>query len=339
MQSASKVVLDIETMARWSQKFLGKTLVNSREIMDGWFNTIYILELADGSRTVLKISPPPDFVPMRYERDIMATEVAVHRRLAQAGLQVPRILADCPDGDGLGHPWFIMEFVEGTSWNNLRKSRTPEQCDMVDAAIARQAARINEIQGKRFGRWHEDRCSSLSWADSFQAMAEDLLSDAHDKSVRLSRSENELRGLFQAAHDDLDEVGTPRLVLWDLHHGNVMVQPDTLELTGFLDTDRAVWGDPLMEFYFRPLANTSAAWKTAYRRTCIEAGTIYPADTPGAKRRMTLYDLYLALVMVIEVAYRGYGTEHEKWVRSICDLALVSCDESVKPGWGEQNIG
>jgi hypothetical protein len=99
-----------------------------------------------------------------------------------------------------------------------------------------------------------------------------------------------------------------------------------LELAGFLDPDRALWGDPLMEFYFRSLAQVSAAWQGAYRRTCIETGAIPPVETPGAERRLTLYDLYLALVMVIEVAYRGYGPEHEAWVRGICDQALVSCD-------------
>src|SRR5690348_11046633 len=105
MQSTSKIVIDTATLVRLAQKHLGKTLVNSREITDGWFNTIHILELADGSKAVLKVSPPPAFDAMRYERNIMATEVAVHRHLEQKGLLVPRVLVDCPDGDGLGHAW------------------------------------------------------------------------------------------------------------------------------------------------------------------------------------------------------------------------------------------
>jgi aminoglycoside phosphotransferase (APT) family kinase protein len=334
MQSASKIILDMDTLARWSQKHLGKTLVGSREITDGWYNTIHVLELADNSRAVLKVSPPPAFEPMRYERDIMATEVAVHRRLAQAGLRVPHVLADCPDGDGLGHAWFIMEFVEGETWGRLRTSQSPERRAQVDSAIARQSAAVNGIQGERFGRWQEDHCSSSSWATSFQAMVEDLLADARDQSVCLPRSDTALRELVQAARADLDMVRTPRLVLWDLHDGNVIVRPNTLELAGFLDTDRALWGDPLIEFYFRSLANASVAWQDAYRRACAEAGTAYPADVPGAARRMALYDLYLALVMVIEVAYRGYGAEHEAWVRGFCDRALASCERDCRQSEG-----
>jgi aminoglycoside phosphotransferase (APT) family kinase protein len=330
MHSASKITLDMDMLARWSKKHLGETLVNSREITNGWFNTIHVLELADSSRVVLKVSPPPTFEPMRYEWDIMVTEVAVHRCLAQAGLRVPQVLADCPDGDGLGHAWFIMEFVEGETWGHLRKSQSSDRCDAVDAAIARQSALVNGIQGERFGRWQEDHCGSSSWATSFQAMVEDLLADARDKSVCLPRSETALCELFQAAQADLDMVKTPRLVLWDLHDGNVIVKQDTLELAGFLDTDRALWGDPLMEFYFRSLANVSVAWQVAYRRACIEAGIPYPIDVPGATRRMALYDLYLALVMVIEVAYRSYGAEHEAWVRGLCDQALASCESDLK---------
>ena len=330
MLSTSKIVLDVDTLARWSKKHLGKALVNNREITDGWFNTIHVLELADNSRAVLKVSPPPTFEPMRYERNIIATEVAVYRRLAQAGLRVPQILADCPDGDGLGHAWFIMEFVEGEAWGRLRKSQSPDRCDVIDAAIARQSALANGIQGERFGRWQDDHCSSSSWAASFQAMVEDLLADARDKSVCLPRSEAALRELVQAAQADLDMVKTPRLVLWDLHDGNVIVKQDPLELAGIVDPDRALWGDPLMEFYFRSLANVSEAWQAAYRQACAEASIPHPLDVPGAARRLALYDLYLALVMVIEVAFRGYGTEHEAWVRGFCNRALASCESDPK---------
>jgi aminoglycoside phosphotransferase (APT) family kinase protein len=158
-------------------------------------------------------------------------------------------------------------------------------------------------------------------------MMDDILADARDKSVRLPRSESALRELVQAARADLDVVKTPQLVLWDLHDSNVIVKRDPLELSGFLDTDRALWGDPLMEFYFRPLANVSAIWQAAYRQACTASGILHPADTPGAARRMALYDLYLALVMVVEVAYRSFGANHDAWVRGLCDQALVVCED------------
>jgi aminoglycoside phosphotransferase (APT) family kinase protein len=326
MQSASKVTLDQATLAHWSEKHLGQRLVSSWEINDGWFNTIHVLQLADESQVVFKASPPPTFEVMRYERDILATEVAVYRCLAQAGLRVPRVLVDCPAGDGLGHAWFMMEFVVGETWARLRQRLPADSCDRVDARIAQQTARVNGIEGARFGRWREDHCSSPAWMTSFLLMAEDLLADAQDKSVDLPWAESRVRELFGAARAELDEVKTPQLVLWDLHDGNVMVKPDSLELAAFLDTDRALWGDPLMEFYFRGLANVSDAWKQGYRRACAAAGRVYPLETPGAARRLALYELYLALVMLIEATYRQYGTEHKAWAHGFCERALAACD-------------
>jgi len=192
LKSESKVVLDLNTIARWTEKHLGRALIDSREITDGWFNTIHILEMAD----------------------------------------------------------------------------------------------------------------------------------ARDKSVHLPWPEARLRDFFQAAQADLDVVKTPRLILRDLHDGNVLVKPDSLKLAAFLDTDRAIWGDPLMEFYFRSIADASAAWKAAYRLSCIESGKTFPPETPGADRRLALYDIYLGLVLVIETAYRNYGEPHRIWVCCVCDQAL-----------------
>jgi len=301
-------------------------MVNNREINDGWFNTIHVLELDDDSRVVFKASPPPTFAVMRYERNILATEVAVYRCLTQAGVCVPQVLVDCPTGDGLGHAWFMMAFVAGENWAHLRKRLPIDLCDRVDASIAQQAVRVNSIKGERFGRWGEDHCRSSSWATSFLLMLEDLLADAQDKCVDLPCSATRLRNLFRAARAELDEVKTPQLVLWDLHDGNVMVKPESLALAALLDTDRALWGDPLMEFYFRSLANTSEAWKQAYRRSCAAAGRVYPLDTTGAAQRLALYELYLALVMIIEAVYRQYGAEHKVWTRDFCVRALAACD-------------
>jgi aminoglycoside phosphotransferase (APT) family kinase protein len=325
MDSKSKIAISTATLESICRDRLGRRLAASRELADGWFNTIHLLELEDGGRAVLKVAPPASFTAMRYEKDILATEVAVHRRLAAAGLRVPAILADCPDGEGLGHAYFIMECLEGEAWSKLRPGCPADRQASVDGVIARQTAAVNAIPGPRFGRWREDVTAASTWSASFLAMVDDLLADAADKDVALPRSAAAIRGLVQASRGDLDRVTQPRLVLWDLHDGNVMVDPRGPELSGFLDTDRALWGDPLMEFPFRNLAQASTAWREGYRAACAEAGQEHPADTPGAERRLALYELYLALVMVVEVAYRGFDAGHEAWTRDYLDQAMVAC--------------
>jgi Predicted aminoglycoside phosphotransferase len=328
MDSASKIVIERGTLGRISEKYLGRGIAGSYEIEEGWFNTIHVLELEDGRRAVLKVSPPPSFVVLRYERDILATEVAVHRRLAEAGLLAPKVLAYSPEGDFIGHPWFIMDYLEGEPLMRLRRKLSRRARDAIDGQVATQAAAVNGILGERFGRWREDQTASASWPESFLAMVEELFEDARDKQVGLPRPEAEVRSLIESARPALETVKEPRLVLWDLHDGNVIARADPPTMVGFLDTDRALWGDPLMEFYFRKLSFASQAWRSAYAEASLERGGPVDADE-RASTRCALYELYLALVMVIESAYRGYGLVHRAWTRAYCARAIGGLDRAL----------
>jgi aminoglycoside phosphotransferase (APT) family kinase protein len=328
MKSTSKIIIGRETLERISRRSLGRGLAGSREITQGWFNTIHLLELEDGSRAVLKVSPPPGFATMRYEKDIMSAEVAVHRRLAEAGLCVPRVLADSPEGEFIGHHWFIMDYLDGKPLGELRRKLPRRARDLIDEEVAAQSAAVNGIGGTRFGRWRKDGTASTSWAESFLAMVEDLFADARDRSVGLPAGEAELRALFGAARPALELVKSPRLVLWDLHDGNVIARVAPPGLLGFIDTDRALWGDPLLEFYFRRIARVSPAWLAAYKKNAGDGeGEL---DGEGARVRSALYEVYLGLVMVIETAYRQYSKAHDAMVRLYCAASLSGLRKALR---------
>jgi len=322
MKSESKVKIPQTTLCTLCSTYLGHELAASREFEDGWFNTIHLLELADGSRTVLKVSPAPDFTVMRYEHDILSVEVAVHRRLAAAGLRVPTILADNHAGDLIGHPWFVMDFLEGMTLTAARKTLPPDALATLDRQVAAQTAAVHHIRGTRFGRWHEDSTASGSWAESFSAMVEDLLADAEDKKIRLPRPAGWIRTQLASAVPALDNVNEARLVLWDLHDGNIMVRENPPELAAFLDTDRAVWADPLFDFCFRSLTPAPAGWLSAYEQAAAALGDPDCQRSLGAPQRLAWYEAYLALVMFVECAYRGFGLAHRLWARQYCAGAL-----------------
>jgi hypothetical protein len=75
-------------------------------------------------------------------------------------------------------------------------------------------------------------------------------------------------------------------------------------VTGIIDFERAVWGDPLMEHYFSHF-NKSPFFRQGYG--------LFPTE-PSQLARVKLYDLYLDLLLHIECAYRKYEDEgHIKW--------------------------
>ena len=77
-----------------SDAFGGRVrLVDLTESTEGWFNAVYAMTLSDGRRCVLKVAPPPEVAVLRYEHDIMATEIAGLELVgARTSMPVPRVL-------------------------------------------------------------------------------------------------------------------------------------------------------------------------------------------------------------------------------------------------------
>lgn len=327
MESTSKVAVTPEELARLTEKGLGLSLIESREITEGWFNTIHRLVLDDGSVAGLKIAPPLSFEAMTYEKDLLQAEIGVQTLLVNSGILGTQVLAQGTDPiAGESMDWFMYRWVEGSNLDSARKTMDPASQERADAEVGRQGALVNSIVGKRFGRWHVDHCASESWPVSFSKMIEDLLADAERISVDLPWDPIKIRSLLERSGPALSEVTQARLVLWDLHDGNIIVDPVNGEVKAIIDGDRALWGDPLMEFYFRSFVQPSPDWRTAYNNTFDTTGASVDTKSRAAQIRISWYDLYLALVMVIETVYRKYPPGHDQWAKEMGSRALNSLD-------------
>jgi aminoglycoside phosphotransferase (APT) family kinase protein len=120
--------------------------------------------------------------------------------------------------------------------------------------------------------------------------------------------------LHAAADVALDAVTTPVLVHVDLWDGNVFVdlqRPDP-QVSGFIDHERAFWGDPAADLVSLALlgdvaddADLLAGYAEAGGPVVLDEATRY---------RLHLYRAHLALVMVVETVPRGTaGPEHAGW--------------------------
>ena len=123
MFSLSKTPLSAATAQEIVSHHVGSSarLRSCEELTDGYFNAAYKLELADGLVCVLKIAPPADVRVLRYERDIMKTEVEV-LRLARAhtDMPVPRVLFYDDSQRLIANPFFAMEFLPGVPFNKIK---------------------------------------------------------------------------------------------------------------------------------------------------------------------------------------------------------------------------
>jgi len=299
MKSISKTPVSFEAARRIAaDAFDGETLAACEELTDGWFNAAYALRLADGRRAVLKVAPLPHVEVLTYERDILRAEVeALRLTRAHTDAPVPDVLWFDDSATHVPSALFVMSFVPGVSLDKLRKTLASDAQDAVDAALGHHLRAINSISGSSFGLLAPSAVRHATWRDAFTALWSALLDDGARKNVELPVAYHELRAAFTLASPACEEVTEPQLVYWDLWDGNVLVDPETGELQGMLDLERALWGDPLMETQLAP-SERRPAFMAAYRPAAL--------DTPGGQLRRAAYDLYLHLVMSIEGAYRQY---------------------------------
>ena len=279
-----------------------------QELTDGYFNAAYLIELGDGRRSVLKVAPPDAVRVLRYERGIMHAEVEVMRLVrARTTMPVPEIYRFDTSRRLLDSPYFLMEFVPGIPLDKLRATLAPADRPAIDRQIGAYLRQMNEIVGPSFGYIAPAAARYSSWRAAFLAMLEDVLADGVAMSVTLPQPYDAIREQTHHHAVVLDEISTPQLIHWDLWDGNIFLDPATRTITGVIDFERALWGDPLLEVQFRTL-EASAAFTEGYGRPML--------STPAERQRRRLYNVYLYLIMVIEDAYRQYESHDlELWAR------------------------
>lgn len=302
MESRTKTPVTAEQAAAIVDRHLpGTALVEFTECTEGWFNAVHRLRLDDGRALVLKIAPPADVPVLRYEHDIITTEVEALRTVAaHTSAPVPDIVAWDPTGEVLPSPYILMTACPGLLLQSTRGSLPADASQRIDDQILGLLAEINTITGPHFGRPAPTAPRHARWSDAFAALVDDLLADAADAGVDLPVAHDEIRTIVQAHQASLDEASTPKMVHWDLWDPNVFIDAHTQRVTGIIDFERVLWADPLIEAQF-----TGA--RTMGHRTAAYGFDLFAA--PGAAARRRLYDLYLYLVMTIECAYRNYDTD------------------------------
>lgn len=289
------------------------------ELTDGMYNSAYFIELFDGKRSVLKIAPNPSIKIMRYEKEILRTEVDVLTLVkSKTDLPVPLVAINDYTHNLLESDYFIMEFIDGIPLNKLRDSLSENEARAVDERTGYYLRQMNGIEGKFFGYYSHPERASNNWREAFTLMLRGVLEDGKNEGVILPVEFNSFQSEISKHLSCLGEVQTPRLVHWDLWDGNIFIDPVSKQITGLIDFERACWGDPLMEANFGAFG---------INPSFLNGYGIEMLSTPMQKERRSLYNIYLYLIMIIECYFRKYDTnQQENWARQklITELEILS---------------
>jgi fructosamine-3-kinase len=284
VRSPTQRELHIEDIAALIRRGLDSEVVNASELTGGGFAAVWRASLADGRDVVVKVGPPAEARLLGYERGLIAAE-AEYFRLTAAAAPVPAVLAE---GDG----WLITSLLPGRPLTEV------DDDGPVREQLGAAVARIHQITGPHFG-YTGDRAAGPDWPSAFRAMIDSLLEDAAAWRVPVPR--------MDLPFSVLDVVTRPALLHFDLWDGNVLAVGD--RLTGLVDGERYLYGDPLLDLISPAL----------FRRIEDEPDhpfrTGYPVELDDAARtRLILYRVHLYLLMLAEGPSRGIpvgGERHE----------------------------
>jgi aminoglycoside phosphotransferase (APT) family kinase protein len=306
MDSKTKIVLDREQIERIVKNVFGQEIqiVSFEEIKEGWSNTIFSICLGNKHEVILKIAPPSNLETLRYEKNIMKTEVEVLKLLKEKTLvPVPKVYFHDTSGLEIKNEYFIMEKLVGNPYSKIKNSITEEERKTIETELGLYNRAINDIKGVNFGLFSQTDKISNKWFDAFMMLINDVLRDGKDYNVQLPLEYDEIEKLVLSYSYLFDSIKEPSLIHWDLHDGNVIVGDDG-HITGIIDCDRAMWGDPLIEIYFGKFFN-SEYFNFGYGKASLLDANL--------KTRRLIYDIYLDLIMVVESYYREYDNSHKKW--------------------------
>lgn len=269
-------------------------------ILTGKFNSSYLLEAA-GERLVLRLAPPRDAVYVFYERQMMRQEPELHALLrAQTEIPVPEVFGFDNSLTLVERDYILMSWLPGRPLTEMGQV----DFDHVLRQIGRYLRQAHALRGEQYGYVgaHRPMEPQGSWVEAFEVMWQKLVDDVAAVGYYDEEERAFLLTLFAQYRSFFDRPLAASLLHMDVWHQNILVDAQGT-VTGLLDWDRALWGDPEIEFAVLDYCGLSeAAFWEGYGRA--------RDDSAEARIRQVFYLLYELQKYI--VIYHGRNHEPQR---------------------------
>jgi fructosamine-3-kinase len=263
----------------------GFTCSQLTPVSTGKFNTT-VLGRCREHDIIIRIAPDPDKTFLFYERNMMAQEPEIHHIVREnTTLPVPEIYIYDSTRRYLDRDVLIEEAMPGTPVSEC--SLPADVRDRMEEQMGRFLRELHDrCQRQSYGYLgnHNPMPPHENWTSAFAEMWNRLIDDIVSVWVYTTHQGNRARQALTKNLHHFTRTVPASLLHMDIWDQNILVDMKG-NVSGILDWDRALWGDPEIEFAVLDYCgyNTKAFWR-GY-------GTM-PEQTPSARIRMTFYHLY-----------------------------------------------
>jgi aminoglycoside phosphotransferase (APT) family kinase protein len=277
--------------------------ISFERVPTGKFNDSFFVH-SGAEDFVIRIAPPKDSVFVFYERDMMRQEPGIHELLLKkTSVPVARILAFDDSHEIIDRDYMIMERLPGTALTHA--PRVDE--DKVLGTVGRCLAEVHRLTANRYGYLgeHAPMEPQPTWPRAFEIMWRKLVEDVRASGHYSEAESDRLLSLLEQHLPLFDRDVPASLLHMDIWAQNVLVDEEG-NLTGLVDWDRALWGDPEIEFAVLDYCTVSkpAFWK-GYGRERDES--------PDAQTRNIFYLLYEIQKYIVIREGRENDSEGARW--------------------------
>jgi aminoglycoside phosphotransferase (APT) family kinase protein len=203
---------------------------------------------ADHVDAVLRIAPPQEGM-IFYEQNMMAQEPEIHALLrTETTVPVAQIYAYDDSHEVIDRSYMLMERLPGRALSDMPRVSRPFY-DRVLEQVGNALRQMHALTAERYGYIgaHHPMEPQEDWWAAFQVMWNALLDDVQHAGGYTQEEADHMRALLDQHRSHFDRPVPASLLHMDVWSQNILVD-DKGTLTGLVDLDRALWGDPEIEF-------------------------------------------------------------------------------------------
>ncbi len=230
----------------------------------GFFNTTYKIKFIKNKSIILQFSPKFRSKLFWHEKDFLRREIFFLKYLRGMSLPISKILYYDFSRKIIDRNYIILNPLEGYNWYYYKKNLSTKENDDLYRELGQWAKKIHSITNlnNHFGFPNPFRYSK-NWNEFIFKYTHSLA--LHNQKYKLITIDKKLTPFYVAKQlgHVFDEIKQPKLIHGDLWPRNILIQKSKkiFHISGILDWERGLWGDPQFEWVFHCLNYDKHFWK------------------------------------------------------------------------------